>query len=92
MESPEQRIQRLQNLLNVISMHDPRHSFSSLVEENQSLFREFKVTYSSNNIETNFLNYSLSKIEKKCTTLKKFFYGSGLLFYSDDIYKCIKEK
>lgn len=86
MESPDKRVNRLQDLMNTIVFHDPDRSFSYLVENNIELFRDFKLTYSTNNINADFSGISLSDIEKKCSTLKKYFYGAGLLFYSDDLY------
>ncbi|MDG6774716.1 hypothetical protein QCB45_10270 [Thiomicrorhabdus sp. ZW0627] len=86
-ESPEQRIERIQELLEVIVLHDPQDSFLKLIEGNRELFKGLKLIYSTNNIETDFSNYPLKKIEEDCPVLKKFFYGSGLLFYSDELFR-----
>jgi len=61
-----------------------------LIEKNITLFQGFNIAYSTNNLESNFSGLSLASIEQECTSLKKFFYGSGLLFYSDIIYQQMK--
>lgn len=86
-ESPQQRIMRLQGAFNAILMHDTSHSFSSLIDNNLDRFRDFRLVYSTDNIEADFSNSSLKNIEEQCPTLKKFFYGTGLLFYSDEHYQ-----
>lgn len=48
--------------------------------------------YSTNNLQSEFSNSSLKRIEEQCVTLKKYFYGSGILFYSDELYSEIKRK
>lgn len=90
MESPEERFNRLQSLTNEIMLHNPERNFSSLVDNNKGLFRGFKVVYSTNNLENEFSHSSLASIEKDCPVLKKFFYGTGLLYYTDDLYKKTK--
>lgn len=92
METPEQRIQRMQDTLNAIVFHDPENSFSNLIESNRELFREFKLIYSTNNMEADFASSSLDMIEEECPALKKFFYGSGILFYSDELYERTKRE
>lgn len=92
MESPPNRLKRLRYLVSIIVHHRPEKSFSSLIEENKELFHGFKVIYSTDNFETNFLSGSLKDIENKCPVLKKYFYGSGILFYSDESYKTILAK
>ena len=87
MERPVERIERLNHLIHAIVLHPPEDSFSSLIEENTTLFQGFNIAYSTNSLESNFSGISLASIEQKCTSLKKFFYGSGLLFYSDIIYQ-----
>lgn len=85
-ETPQQRILRLQQAGNAIIMHDPSDSFSNLIENNSELFRGFKFVYSTNNIESNFSHTSMKRIEEQCSVLKKFFYGTGLIFFSNDLY------
>ena len=85
-ETPQQRVLRLQQAGNAIVMHAPSDSFSNLIENNSELFKGFKFVYSTNNIESNFSHTSMQKIEEQCSVLKKFFYGTGLIFYSNDLY------
>jgi hypothetical protein len=83
---------RLQNAINAILMHDPSDSFKNLIEKNIELFKQFRLVYSTDNIDAEFSHSSLKSIEDDCPTLKKYFYGSGLLFYSDEHYKNTKLK
>ncbi len=85
-ESREERLERLRSAIHALVMHDPFDSFRNLIENHRSLFKDFRVIYSTNNIDGHFSSLSLRKIEESCPTIKKFFYGSGLLFYSDTHY------
>ncbi|MBQ4851046.1 hypothetical protein [Pseudoalteromonas sp. MMG012] len=91
-ETPQQRIIRLQNAANAIVMHASSDSFKNLIDNNENLFRGFRLVYSTNNIEAGFSHSSLKSIEDDCPTLKKFFYGTGLLFYSEKHYEDTKRK
>ena len=91
MESKEERFERLQTVLNKIINHSPEQSFSELIDGARSMFKGFKLIYSTNNLKDSFAKYSLETIEKECPVLKKYFYGTGLLFYSDQIYDKTKE-
>lgn len=91
-ETPQERIMRLQNAVNAILMHKPVDSFKNLIENNAALFQGFRLVYSTNNLDAEFSHSSLKEIEEHCPTLKKYFYGTGLLFYSDDHYAATKTK
>ena len=91
-ESPQRRIMRLQNAINAILMHAPSDSFKNLIENNIELFKQFRLVYSTDNIDAEFSHSSLKSIEDDCPILKKYFYGSGLLFYSDEHYNNTKLK
>ena len=69
----------------LIISHDRHSSFRDLIEPNLSIFSNFRLMYSSNNTVTNFGYLSLDEIESKCSSIKKFFYGSELLFFSKNI-------
>ncbi|WP_146155024.1 hypothetical protein [Photobacterium angustum] len=86
MESRQQRLGRLQIAMNEIVLHDPERSFSELIDNKRALFKGFKIIYSTNNLDGNFAKSSLKSIEEECPVLKKYFYGSGLLFFSDELY------
>jgi hypothetical protein len=91
-ESPQKRIMRLQNAVNAILLHEPADSFKNLIENNEELFKGFRLVYSTNNLDAEFSNSSLREIEEHCPTLKKYFYGTGILFYSDELYAATKRK
>ncbi|WP_165727846.1 hypothetical protein [Pseudoalteromonas sp. 31A1] len=86
MESIQQRFERLQNAMNAIVSHDPEHSFTELIDDKRALFKGFKMIYSTNHLDGNFAKSSLKSIEDECPVLKKYFYGNGLLFFSDELY------
>lgn len=71
----------------LIITHDKYLSFNDLIEPNLEIFSKFRLIYSTNNITSSFGYTSLDKIEKQCSSLKRFFHGSGLLFFSQDIYQ-----
>ncbi len=83
---------RLQHATNAVVMHDPSDSFKNLIENNENLFRGFRLVYSTNNLDAEFSHTSLREIEEHCPTLKKYFYGTGLLFYSERHYEKTKKK
>jgi len=85
-ESRQQRFERLQFAMNEIVFHDPALSFFDLIEGKRDVFRGFKIIYSTNNMEGDFAKTSLKSIEEDCPVLKKYFYGTGLLFFSDELY------
>lgn len=71
----------------LLLLHDKNLSFNHLIEPNLEIFSKFRLMYSSNNTISNFGYRSLDKIEEQCSSLKKFFYGKGLLFFSKEIWK-----
>lgn len=91
-ESQQERIMRLQNAVNAILLHKPANSFKNLIEGNEELFKGFRLVYSTNNLDSEFSHSSLKEIEEDCPTLKKYFYGTGILFYSDELYAAKKRK
>lgn len=86
METIKERFDRLQLAFNLVVHHDSVLSFSDLIEPNRDVFTGFKLVYSTNHLEGDFAHTSLKAIEEQCPTLKKYFYGSGLLFFSDELY------
>lgn len=76
----------------LIISHNQHLSFRDLIEPNLEIFSNFRLMYSSNNTVTNFGYLSLDEIESKCSSLKKFFYGSELLFFSKNIYQTYKKQ
>jgi len=83
---------RLRDAVNAILLHEPDDSFKNLIENNEELFKGFRLVYSTNNLDTEFSHTSLREIEEHCPTLKKYFYGTGILFYSDELYAATKRK
>lgn len=86
MESALNRANRFNMALNTVLFHPKEESFKSLIESGQEYFREFKLIYSTDNTTTDMEYVSLDSIEQECTVLKKYYSGSGLLFYSDQIF------
>lgn len=91
-ETPQQRIIRLQSAIDAISKHNSADSFKNLIDNNAKFFQGFRLIYSTNNLEAEFSHSSLKEIEDHCPTLKKYFYGTALLFYSDKHYAATKAK
>ena len=83
---------RLQSAVNAILLHEPANSFKNLIENNEELFKGFRLVYSTNNLNSEFSHSSLNEIEEHCPTLKKYFYGTGILFYSDELYAATKRQ
>lgn len=91
MESRQQRFERLQKAMNEIVLHAPERSFSELIDDKRALFKGFKLIYSTNHLDGGFAKFSLKSIEDECPVLKKYFYGNGLLFFTDELYDKTKE-
>ena len=92
MESRQQRFERLQRAMNEIVFHSPERSFSELIDDKRTLFKGFKLIYSTNHLDGDFAKSSLKSIEDECPVLKKYFYGNGLLFFTDELYDKTKDK
>lgn len=86
MESKQKRFERLQRAMNEIVSHAPERSFSELIDDKRALFKGFKLIYSTNHLNGDFAQSSLKSIEDDCPVLKKYFYGNGLLFFTDELY------
>lgn len=86
-ENSQKRILRFEQAGSAIISHDPLRSFRELVDNNFHLFDDFKFIYSTDNFNSDFSHASLKSIEDRCSVLKKFFYGTGLLFFSSSLYR-----
>jgi len=86
MESEVQRAVRFNEALNLIGQHDSKDSFKALIDSAPHLFKGFQLVYSSDNTELDFGFASLSEVEESCEVLKKYYCGSGILIYDDEIY------
>ncbi|WP_321403472.1 hypothetical protein [Maridesulfovibrio sp.] len=86
MEPTVQRFVRFGEAVNLIAQHDSSKSFKSLIDSAPHLFKGFQLVYSSDNTELDFGFASLSDIEVSCKALKKYYCGSGILVYDDEIY------
>ena len=71
----------------LIITHDKHLSFKDLIEPNLEIFSKFRLMYSTDNTVSQFGYTSLDRIEEDCDSIKKFFHGNGLLFFSNDIYQ-----
>ncbi|MCM0756130.1 hypothetical protein M7784_12880 [Desulfovibrio aminophilus] len=89
MKSEEDRLYRFQKACDCIQSHPRNKNFVSLIEPNRDIFREFRLIYSTDDDEYRLGNIKLSEIYTKCSSLIKFYYGNGLLFFSDQIYDSI---
>ena len=90
MESEVQRAVRFNEALNLIGQHDSKESFKSLIDSAPHMFKGFQLVYSSDNTELDFGFASLSQVEENCKALKKYYCGSGILIYDDEIYEKTK--
>lgn len=88
-ESQEDRVQRLELAVSSVLNHSVDSSFTSLINKNHHLFKGFKLIYSTDNTELSFGYTSLKYIESQCSVINKFFFGTGLYFYSDNIQEKI---
>lgn len=86
-ETKVDRIHRLEAATECIVRHPPSGSFSDLISSGGSSFKNFRLIYATENFETNFGGISLAEIEKRCPPISRYFAASGLLFYSDDLYR-----
>ena len=73
----------------LIITYDKHLSFKDLIEPNLEIFSKFRLMYSTDNTVSQFDYTSLDRIEEDCDSIKKFFHGDGLLFFSKDTAVCI---
>lgn len=86
-ESKVDRIHRLEAATGCIIRYPSSGSFSDLISSGGSSFKNFRLIYATDNFETNFDGISLAEIETRCPPISRYFAASGLLFYSDDLYR-----
>lgn len=79
-ESKQERKMRLDSALQAIENHSVSNSFADLIENNIDVFKGFKIIYSTENIESQLLDYPLKTIEEQCPYLKKFFMDKDFFF------------
>lgn len=75
-----------------IARHDPNRSFADFVDENETILSELVILYSTNNIKFLINGFSFQEIERKFAKIKWLFCGSGLEFYSKQLWKITHEK
>lgn len=90
-ESKQERLMQLNSAFEAIVNHSLSKSFNDLIEKNIDIFKGLKIIYSTENMESQLLDHPLKTIEEQFPYLKKFFYGQGFLFYTDEIYQQTKE-
>lgn len=75
-----------------IARHDPNRSFAEFVDDNETILSELIILYSTNNTKFLINGVSFQEIERKFKRIKCLFYGSGLEFYSKQLWKIAQEK
>ncbi|WP_175760747.1 MULTISPECIES: hypothetical protein [Burkholderia] len=80
-------VQKIRRALTAIASADQGASFKSIIESDRECFHGLHVMYATRATTLDIQGIQLDKIERECPLLKSFFDGSGLLFYTDDIYQ-----
>lgn len=75
-----------------IARHDPNRSLAEFVDDNETILSELIILYSTNNTTFLINGVSFKEIEQKFKGIKCLFYGSGLEFYSKQLWEIAKEK
>lgn len=91
-ESKEARLLRAEAASNCIVEHPIEASFNDLIKFNVDKFSGFRLIYSTNNLDADFKELLLSEIEDRCPAINRYFYGTGLHFYSDSLYQELQLK
>ncbi|WP_155639027.1 hypothetical protein [Burkholderia cepacia] len=80
-------VEKMRRALTAIATADRGASFINIIESDRECFRGLHVTYATRTTTLDIQDIQLDKIENECPLLKSFFDGTGLLFYTDDIYQ-----
>ncbi|MBR8070943.1 hypothetical protein KDW23_26950 [Burkholderia cenocepacia] len=80
-------VEKIRRALTAIATAHHGASFQSIIESDRECFRGLHVTYATRATTLDIQDIQLDKIESECPLLKSFFDGTGLLFYTDEIYQ-----
>lgn len=82
-----QELENLRRIIGLVANAGDDMSFRELIESDREGFSGLKMAYATKAFDTQILEVSLAEVEKRCPLVKSLFDGSGLLFYSDEVYK-----
>lgn len=80
-------IEKTRRALTAIATARQGASFKEIIESDRECFRGLHVTYATRATNLDIQDIRLDQIEAECPLLKSFFDGTGLLFYTDEIYR-----
>jgi hypothetical protein len=77
--------------MTVIATSPSTRSFARMIEEEYDAFQGLDVAYATRGHDSYIQKIRLDQIEETCALVTSLFNGSGLLFYSDRIYRDMQE-
>jgi hypothetical protein len=86
MKQTEQQ-ERLRRVMTLVARAGDNISFRELIESDRKGFQGLKMAYATKAFETTILDVPIGEIEAQCSLVKSLFDGTGLLFYTDEIYE-----
>ena len=85
-----EKVLKMQTAMTAIAVAPSTKSFASIIEEEREAFQGLDVAYATRAHDSYIQKVRLDKIEAACPLVTSLFNGSGLLFYSDRIYRDMK--
>lgn len=78
---------KFQYALTAIASAKPSDSFADIIADNRAHFAGLHIAYATKASELKVQDVNLDEITSECSLVSSFFCGSGLLFYTDEIYR-----
>lgn len=80
-------IMKTRRAITAIAQADQTAPFAEVIASDLDSFRGLRVAYATKATRLQIQEVRLDQIEAACPMVRSFFDGSGLLFYTDDIYR-----
>jgi hypothetical protein len=86
-----EKIIKMRKVMTAIATSPPTKSFAAIIEEEREAFMGLDVVYATRAHDSYIQQVRLDQIEAACPLVTSLFNGSGLLFYSDRIYRDMEQ-
>jgi hypothetical protein len=82
-----EKVIKMRKVMTAVAAAPPTKSFASIIDEERDAFQGIDVVYATRGHDSYIQQVRLDQIEATCPLVTSLFNGSGLLFYSDRIYR-----
>ncbi len=80
-------VEKMRTVMTAIATMSPSASFASIIDAKREAFHGMHVAYATHSHDSYVQQVRMDQIETECALVCRLFDGSGLLFYSDEIYR-----